>query len=233
MKILLAESAGFCFGVDRAVSITEKALASGSCWSLGELIHNRDAVERLSGLGLSCADTAEDVPDGARVIIRSHGASRKECGILAEKGCVILYATCPRVSRIHRIVERAGREGRLVVIFGEPAHPEIQGICGWNTGSVVVSNLTEFVEWAGKIALSYDAPLTVVFQTTSNKKSSEQIINSLKKEYTNAEFFDTICDATSIRQAEARDLSGSCDAMVVVGGFHSANSIHLAEICRE
>ena len=234
MSITLAKSAGFCFGVDRAVDITRKALAeNGSCWSLGELIHNRDVVERLRADGLTVADDVDAVPPGARVIIRSHGISRSERTALERKGCVILDATCPRVSRIHRIVSRASAEGRQVVVFGEPTHPEVQGICGWCHNAVVVADLDGFLRWSETSHISPEALITVVFQTTSHKKSSEQTIKYLKKLYTNAEFFDTICDATSIRQAEARELSAACDAMVVVGGLHSANSVHLAEICRE
>lgn len=234
MIVQLAESAGFCVGVARAVDITEKALADApDCWSLGELIHNRDAVQKLKTAGLSVAETTDDVPPNARVVIRSHGVPRSEIEALEEKHCTILDATCPRVSRIHKIVKRAEEEGRRVVIFGEPSHPEVQGICGWCTDPAVVSDYTAFEQWAQEKDLSPDEPLTVVFQTTSNKKTSEQNIKSLKKVYTNAKFFDTICDATSVRQAEARALSASCDAMIVVGGSHSANSIHLAEICRE
>ena len=233
MEIRLAESAGFCFGVERAVDITVKALeGAGECWSLGELIHNRDAVDKLRGMGLHIAPDVDSVPENARVVIRSHGISRAERDALKLKNCVILDATCPRVSRIHRIAERAAAAGRQVVIFGEPTHPEVQGINGWCEGAVVVRDTESFMRWAGDINLPDDAALSVVFQTTSNKKSSEQSINSLKKVYTNAEFFDTICEATSIRQEEAGSLAAECDAMIVVGGPHSANSIHLAEICR-
>ena len=132
MEIRLAESAGFCFGVERAVDITVKALeGAGECWSLGELIHNRDAVDKLRGMGLHIAPDVDSVPENARVVIRSHGISRAERDALKLKNCVILDATCPRVSRIHRIAERAAAAGRQVVIFGEPTHPEVQGICGW------------------------------------------------------------------------------------------------------
>ncbi len=233
MKVRVAPSAGFCFGVDRAVSMTEDVLASeGSCWCLGELIHNRDVVERLAARGLRTAQTAEDVPAGESVIIRSHGVSKAERDALEAKGCRIVDATCPKVARIHKIVERAGQEGRQVVVFGEPDHPEVKGICGWCQGAAVVQSLEEFQLWAEKASISTDASLTVVFQTTSNRENSEQSINSLKKLYTNGKLFDTICNATSIRQNEARELAAACDAVVVVGGRHSANSIHLAEICR-
>ncbi len=234
MKVLLAESAGFCFGVERAVRMTEEALQTqGTCWCLGELIHNRDVVDDLATRGLRVAASVEEVPDGVPVIVRSHGIPKAEYEALERKGCQILNATCPKVARIHKIVERAAGEDRVVVIFGEPDHPEVQGIQGWSEKGIVVPDLPAFQRWAQDTGLSREAPLTVVFQTTSNKNISEQTINSLKKLYTNAKFFDTICDATSIRQKEARELSAKCDAMIVVGGAHSANSIHLAEICRE
>ena len=232
MKVVLAESAGFCFGVERAVDMTEKALADGGLYSLGELIHNRDAVERLEAMGLKTAACADDVPAGARVIIRSHGVARAELDALRARGCEIIDATCPRVSRIHKLAAKAAAEGRQLVIFGEPSHPEVQGICGWGRDAVVVRDLDGFRFWAAESRLAPGAPLTVVFQTTSHKATSEKNVNFLKKEYTNGKFFDTICDATSIRQAEAGRLAASCGAMVVVGGAHSANSLHLAEICR-
>ena len=234
MKVKVADSAGFCFGVSRAVSMAEKALEEGcACWSLGELIHNKDAVEKLSAAGLCVAGEEDEVPDGARVIIRSHGVARAVLERLKSKGCEIVDATCPRVMRIHRIAEKAHAAGRQLLIFGEPSHPEVQGICGWCEDAVVLRDDEELRRWAIENDPEREMPVTAVFQTTSNKQKIEQYINNLKKEYTNAEIFDTICDATFIRQKEARELSAVSDAMVVVGGTHSANSLHLAEICAE
>ena len=233
MSITVAKSAGFCFGVNRAVAMAEKALEEGPCWSLGELIHNKDAVQKLSGAGLQVAAREEDVPAGVRVIIRSHGVSGAVQQRLRERGCTLIDATCPKVMRIHRIVEKASRAGRQVVILGEPSHPEVQGICGWCENAVVLRDGEEALKWLKENDSGHTLPVTVVFQTTSNKQKIEQYINILKKECTNAEVFDTICDATFIRQKEARELSARSEAMVVVGGTHSANSLHLAEICRE
>ena len=234
MSIVIAKSAGFCFGVSRAVDMAEKALGGGGeCWSLGELIHNKDAVERLAAAGLRVAASEEELPEGARVIIRSHGVAKQVIERLKDKGCRIIDATCPRVMRIHRIAERAQKEGRKLLILGEPSHPEVQGIRGWCPGAVVLRDGEELLRWAAENDPEKLMPLTVVFQTTSNKQRIEHYINILKKEYTNAQIFDTICDATFIRQKEARELSARSDAMVVVGGTHSANSIHLAEICAE
>ena len=234
MKVVVAENAGFCFGVARAVEMAEKAAAQGGeCWCLGELTHNRDVVGRLEAMGLKTAQRPEDIPDGASVLIRAHGEAKAVRQALEAKGCTILDATCPRVAHIHKIVERAGKEGRQVVVFGEPAHPEVRGICGWCEGAVVVRNMEELLERSRQAEWAQNPSLTVVFQTTSNRKISEQSINSLKKLYTNAEIFDTICNATSIRQNEARKLAAASDAVVVVGGRHSANSLHLAQICAE
>ncbi|MCC8357335.1 MAG: bifunctional 4-hydroxy-3-methylbut-2-enyl diphosphate reductase/30S ribosomal protein S1 [Oscillospiraceae bacterium] len=233
MELRLAKSAGFCFGVSRAVTMTEKALADGPAWSLGELIHNGAEVARLGQAGLRVAQGVEEVPAGVPVVLRSHGVSRRERELLEEKKCRVIDATCPKVARIHKIVAQASAQGRQVVIFGEPSHPEVQGITGWCEGAVVVPTLEAFHRWAAEVSLPQDTDMTVVFQTTSNKENSEQNINSLKKVYTKAQFFDTICEATSLRQNEARRLSGECNAMIVVGGLHSANSVHLAEICRQ
>ena len=233
MKVILADHAGFCFGVKRAVELTEAALSDGPVYCMGDLIHNRDVVSLLREKGLITVQNAEEVPEGERVVIRSHGIMKCELETLRKRGCVIIDATCPRVSRIHRIAAKAEEEECRMIVFGEPAHPEVQGICGWCTRAAVVRDDAEFRDWASENMISGDTEITVVFQTTSNKQSSEKFIDSLKKEYTNIHFFDTICDATSVRQAEAAGLSAACDIMVVVGGTHSANSIHLAEICRQ
>ncbi len=234
MNVTVAKSAGFCFGVDRAVKMAESTLdRTGACWSLGELTHNRDVVSRLEEKGLRTAAAPEDIPAGQTVLIRAHGVSQAVRRALEEKNCRIVDATCPKVARIHQIVARAGQEGRRVVVFGDPDHPEVQGICGWCEGAAVVRDTEAFLTWAENAKIDHNEPLTVVFQTTSNRENSEQSINSIKKQYTNLRIFDTICYATSIRQSEARQLAGTSDAVVVVGGRHSANTIHLAEICAQ
>lgn len=234
MEIKIAKSAGFCFGVNRAVKLAENTLAeSGTCFSLGELIHNKDAVEALAKRGLVTAESAEDVPAGAEVIVRSHGITRKEYECLTAKNCRIVDATCPKVLRIHKIAQRVHEEGGRLVIVGEPDHPEVQGICGWCEDAVVLRDGEELLSWAAQQPDGEALAVTVVFQTTGNKQKLEQSINIFKKSYTNSNLFDTICDATYIRQSEARELSAAVDGMVVVGGLHSANSVHLAEICGE
>ncbi len=179
MELRLAKSAGFCFGVSRAVSKPEKTLADGEAWSLGELIHNRAEVERLGSAGLHVAQDVDAVPEAVPVILRSHGVARQERERLEAKQCRVIDATCPKVSRIHQIVAEASAQGRQVVIFGEPTHPEVQGITGWCSGAVVVPTLEKFHDWATNVSLSTQADFTAVFQTTSNKETSEQNINSL------------------------------------------------------
>ena len=219
-KLYIAKSAGFCFGVSRSVKMAEEALESEgeACYCLGELIHNTDVVHDLESHGLIVAQAPEEIPQGARVIIRSHGVPRREYEALQKRHDVLIDATCPKVKRIHALVSEASSEGRIPVVIGSASHPEVKAICGWCENALVFAD---------------GEAVTVVFQTTQTQKILEQTKNFLKKECTNFKVFDTICSATSIRQQEAADLSKSCDAMVVIGARHSANSVHLAEICAE
>ncbi len=233
-NIIVAHSAGFCFGVSRAVRMTEEALdRDGECWCLGELIHNKDVVSRLESRGLKTARSFYEVPDGARVIIRSHGVGREVIDQLEAKNCEIIDCTCPKVSHIHALVSQAEEQGRKVIIIGEKSHPEVEAIYGWCSGAEVFTTANELEEWLLGSAERVDLPLTVVFQTTQKQAVLEVCKKLIKKMCTNAHLFDTICGATFTRQKEAMELSANCSAMVVIGGKHSANSVHLAEICRE
>ena len=232
-ELIVAKSAGFCSGVSRAVKIAEETLADvGSCWSLGELIHSEDVVARLASAGLKTAQTPEDVPDGETVILRSHGAPRADIESLRSRGCRVIDATCGNVKRIHALVSDASARGRTVLVIGDAAHPEVRGICGWCEGAIVIPDAESMRSWFEEAPNRKDLEITVVFQTTLSQNIQTNCEIFLKKECTNAEVFDTICFATSTRQAEAVDLASKCDAMLVIGGRHSANSRHLAEICR-
>ncbi len=234
MKVILARSAGFCYGVRRAVELAEETAFSGKpCVMLGSIIHNRNVVDRLAEKGLFAVERPEQVPDGSRVIIRSHGESRAVHDSLRERGVEILDATCPNVTRIHQIVQGAEERGRTPVIVGAPDHPEVLAIAGWCKGPVVVSGEKDLENWLFQRPERTNLPLTFVSQTTSTKKIWEGCVKKAKKECTNAEFFDTICGATSKRQEEARQLAGKCGLMVVVGDRHSSNTKRLAEICAE
>ena len=234
-KLLVSESAGFCFGVSRSVQLAEALLDScdGPCYSLGELIHNDSVVEKLRASGLVVAQSAQEIPEGACVVIRSHGVSQKEYAVLTAKNCRIIDATCPKVLKIHKTVADAECAGRLPVIIGMREHPEVRAICGWCHHAEVFADAAELETWLSGSVENRTKPLTVVFQTTQTQNNLEEIKKILKKECTNSEFFDTICSATSIRQLDAAALSKKCGAMVVIGARHSANSVHLAEICRD
>lgn len=232
-KLITAKSAGFCFGVSRAVKMTGQALDEGPCWCLGELIHNRDVVGRLEDAGLITARSPDDIPPGARVIIRSHGVGKSTVDALKSKGCSTIDCTCPKVAHIHRLASSADAEGRKVIIIGEKSHPEVEAICGWCSGAMVFSSDSELEKWLAEDASRADMALSIVFQTTQTQHVLELCKKLIKKRCTNAVLFDTICGATFTRQKEAMELSQKCDAMVVIGGRHSANSVHLAEICRE
>ena len=233
-QVVLAKSAGFCYGVRRAVELAEEKAAQGTpCVMLGSIIHNRDVVDRLAAQGLRSVDRPEDVPDGGAVIIRSHGESRAVHENLAERGVQIFDATCPNVTRIHQIVAEAEKKGRQSVIVGTPDHPEVLAIAGWCKVPVVVSGEKDLEKWLNGEKNRKNLPLSFVSQTTSTKKIWEDCVKKAKKLCTNAEFFDTICGATSKRQEEARQLAAQCGLMVVVGDRQSSNTRRLAEICRE
>ena len=233
-RVVCAESAGFCFGVSRSVDMAEKALGEGKkLYCLGELIHNRDEVARLEALGMTVIDSPDGLPEGAAVIIRSHGVAEAVYEKLREKSAEILDATCPKVAHIHALVKKASDAGRRVLIIGTREHPEVQGICGWCRDAMVFRDSAELENYALNRPDEAKKASTAVFQTTQTKNSYENSKKILKKLYTNCEEFDTICFATQTRQSEALDLASKCDAMVVVGSRHSANSTHLAELCSQ
>ena len=234
MKFRLAKSAGFCYGVKRAVELAESAAQSGGpCVMLGYIIHNSDVVDRLARQGVTVVERPEDVPEGCGVIIRSHGESRETYECLEKRGARILDATCPNVKRIHQIVSQAEEQGRQPVIIGTPNHPEVTAIAGWCRHPVVLSGEEELEDWFRKEPTRKNLPLTFVSQTTSTRKIWDGCVKKAKKECTNAEFFDTICGATSKRQEEAHQFAAQCDKMVVIGDGKSSNTKRLAEICRE
>lgn len=233
-EIRLAESAGFCFGVSRSVDMAEKLIEErGSCASYGQLIHNEAVVSRLAARGLRVVKRPQELKPGETVLIRAHGIAREVYAQLEAAGGQILDATCPKVKAIHTIVSRAAAGGRFVIIIGMPNHPEVEGIRGWCGAHRVFENSRELALWLDKNPDYWEKPITVVVQTTQTRSNFTECCNVIKKRCTNAKISDTICLATFTRQEEAARLASECDAMVVIGGKHSANSVHLAQICRE
>ena len=232
--IILAESAGFCYGVRRAVELAQQqAEQKASCVMLGSIIHNRHVVEHLSNQGIGQIDAPEQAPSGAQVLIRSHGEAREVYRQLERQGNPVLDATCPNVSRIHQLVSQAEQKGRCPVIIGAPDHPEVKAIAGWCQHPVVLENVDSLRKWLEEDPNRSQIPLTFVSQTTSTRENWEKSVNFAKKVCTNLEIFDTICNATFRRQSEAQKSASKCDAMVVIGDHASSNTKHLVELCQE
>ena len=234
MSVRIAKSAGFCFGVSRAVELVEQTAAAGKkVATLGPIIHNRHVVDKFEAMGVRVIETPEEALPGETVIIRSHGVSRAVYERLEKQGVEIIDATCPFVKRIHGIVSRAEEEGRLPVIIGTPTHPEVEGIAGWCGDCRVFAGPEELEKWAKSQENLKDLAICMVSQTTSTESLWKMCGNFAKKQFTNLKIFDTICRATEYRQSEAAELSKLCQAMVVVGDPKSSNTGRLAMICRE
>lgn len=233
-EIREAKTAGFCFGVRRSVEMAEQLLDRfDSCSSYGQLIHNDDVVHSLQEKGLRIITSPGEVRRGDRVILRAHGVTKETAEALTAAGAEIIDATCPKVKVIHKTVQDASREGRLVVVVGMRNHPEVEAICGWCSSCVVLENEEEARLWLEQDPSLSSVPICIVSQTTQTHINFNNCVNFLKKRCTNLKIFDTICLATFTRQNEAMELAAACDAVVVIGGRHSANSLHLAQICRE
>ncbi len=233
MEIKIADKAGFCFGVDRAVKIAYDTAKGGdkSICTYGMLIHNRDVTADLECMGVCCIENICDIPKDSVVIIRAHGISEAEQNILNEKNAQIIDATCPFVKRIHNIVKEEYSNGRQIVIAGDKNHPEVKGINGWCQNSAIIIGADE--NYDEILQKSDEIPLSLVAQTTMRKEKVKKIENFLKKHFTNVNFFDTICSATEERQLAAKKLSEECDVMLVFGGRNSSNTEKLYEICCE
>ncbi len=224
----VAKTAGFCFGVDRAVRLAEAAAAeNGKVYTLGPLIHNTGEVERLASLGVSVISSPEEAEAGDTVIIRSHGVPKETEEALRKRGVQVLDATCPFVKRIHNIAEEQHAAGRRMIIIGDEKHPEVLGICG--RGGETAAVISDSGEIASKINTS--EPVCVVAQTTFEREKWKKILNLIKNSCNDTLFFDTICSATNARQSEAAKIASESDVMIVIGDKHSSNTAKLREIC--
>ena len=235
MEILVAKTAGFCFGVNKAVSAVYKLLEEGKqVCTLGPIIHNPQLVADLEKRGVKIIDSPDEVPPEATLVIRSHGVPASVYDRLRELSLHYLDATCPFVAKIHRIVERYSSQGYLVLIAGDPDHPEVTGIRGHCRGpSFVFSSLEELEELGKNEAILNEKPVILVSQTTFQMEIWEKCSRFVKKHYTNPLIFDTICNATAKRQHEAVVLSQRSDVMVIVGGRQSSNTAKLRDVCQQ
>jgi 4-hydroxy-3-methylbut-2-enyl diphosphate reductase len=232
-EVTTAKSAGFCFGVKRAVDMVyDEAKKGERVYTLGPIIHNQQVVEDLEKKGVKVIDSVNDINNGydATVIIRSHGVPEKVIKALREKNVNIVDATCPFVLKIHKIVKEASQNGKTIVIIGSDNHPEVEGIKGWCVNEPVV---LESVEEAENYTVDGAKKLCVVSQTTFNYKKFKDIVDILSKKSYDIDVMNTICNATEERQTEAGTIARQSDAMLVIGGKHSSNTQKLYEICRK
>ena len=239
MKIKVAETAGFCFGVKRAVDKVYQLIEEGihPIYTLGPIIHNEEVVSDLAERGVEVIEEKDLASlSGGTVVIRSHGVGKQIYQELREYHLDYVDVTCPFVLKIHRIVEKESLAGKHIIIFGDPDHPEVRGICGWCEGSYTVLKDREETE---NFTPPAEKDVCVVSQTTFNYNKFKELVEILcKKRYYNSvlnmsNILNTICNATEERQKEAQNIAGEVDTMLVIGGKHSSNTQKLFEICKE
>lgn len=232
MEIRTAESAGFCFGVERAVNLVyEEVENDKKVYTYGPIIHNEEVVRDLDEKGVSVINNIDEIhnAEAGTIVIRSHGVGKDIQKKMEQSGCQIIDATCPYVKKIHRIVSKESNDGRVIVIIGNPKHPEVQGIKGWCKNDVFI---IENKEDAENLCIPEDSRVCIVSQTTFNYKKFEELVEIISKKRYDILALNTICNATEKRQKESRELAKISDAMVVIGGEHSSNTQKLYEICK-
>lgn len=234
-SIKLAKTAGFCFGVNRAIELVNSLLDDGQkVCTLGPIIHNEQVVRQLAERGVVIANTPDEVPSDHVLVIRSHGVPLSIYNELKQKDLVIQDATCPFVSKIHSIVTKASQKGDIILIAGNSEHPEVLGIKSrCSNAAYTFRDDTELSELLKEHAELKAASVSVVAQTTFNTEIWKKCLEIFKKDCTNATLFDTICSATQSRQQEAAELSEKCDLMIVIGGTNSSNTAKLFHICSQ
>ena len=237
MKVKVAETAGFCFGVKRAVDKVYELIDTEQkpIFTLGPIIHNEEVVADLEAKGIHVIteenlDTPDDNLQNGIVVIRSHGVGKAIYDKLKEKGISYVDVTCPFVLKIHRIVEKESLAGNHVVIIGDKNHPEVQGICGWCQGPYTVIKNAEDAE---RFTISPEKEVCVVSQTTFNYNKFQELVEKISKKGYDSSVLNTICNATQERQVEAMRIASQVDVMLVIGGKHSSNTQKLYDICRK
>ncbi|MGN0153795.1 MAG: bifunctional 4-hydroxy-3-methylbut-2-enyl diphosphate reductase/30S ribosomal protein S1 [Lachnospiraceae bacterium] len=232
MEVLLAKTAGFCFGVKRAVDTVYEQVDKGNVYTYGPIIHNEEVVKDLEAKGVRIIENEEELEklENGTVVIRSHGVERKVYDVIKDKSLELVDATCPFVKKIHNIVDKDSAEGKQIIIIGNKNHPEVMGICGWCNHPPIV---LESVEEAEKLSFSDDKEISLVSQTTFNHKKFNSIVEIFKEKGYNITVYNTICNATEERQKEAASIAKQVDAMIVIGGKNSSNTQKLYDISKK
>ena len=234
MKVIKAKTAGFCFGVKRAVDTVYEQVdvCDGPIYTYGPIIHNEEVVKDLESKGVVVLRTEEELDnvENGTVIIRSHGVEKRIYDKLEAKGLRVVDATCPFVKKIHNIVRKESAEGKYILIIGNPDHPEVIGIRGWAGEHAAVIRNADDIE---NIDFSKNRKICVVSQTTFNYNKFKDLVEIIKKKSYDSSVLNTICNATKERQTEAESIAESVDAMIVIGDKHSSNTQKLFEICRK
>lgn len=229
MEVILAKHAGFCFGVKRATHLAfDAADRGGDTYTLGPIIHSPQVVQRLEEMGVKSVDNVEDIENGGTIIIRSHGVAASELEAAMQAELEVVDATCPFVKKAQEHVATLSKEGYDVVVVGDAVHPEVQGIVSYATGRVYVVSSGTDVDRLPRMA-----KMGVVAQTTQSFEHLNDVVSACLARGGETRVYNTICDATAVRQQEAKKLAGEVDCMIVIGGFNSANTKRLAQICRE
>ena len=235
MEVKLAKTAGFCFGVKRAVDTVYKEAEKNNetIYTFGPIIHNEQVVEDLEKNGVFVVNTTTELKalkPGTTVIVRSHGVGKSVYDLMDECGLNIVDATCPFVKKIHRIVERESKAGKRIIIIGNDKHPEVEGIKGWVCGKATV---IETFDEAKAFTAEKNEQLCIVSQTTFNYNKFQDLVEIIREKGYDVESINTICNATEERQTEAKLIAGTVDSMIVIGGSHSSNTQKLFEICKK
>ena len=229
MNITVAKTAGFCFGVDRAVQIVDGLLdRQQRVCTLGPIIHNPQTLSRLAQRGVRVVETPQEVSAGEMLVIRSHGVAQAVFDEMESRAVQYVDATCPFVRRIHRIVEKESAAGKQILIIGNAGHPEVEGIMGWSVTPAIVA---ETKEEMSKIECDREKPVCIVSQTTFNYNKFQELVEIFKERGYDISIVNTICNATEERQTEAKEIAAEVDAMIVIGGKRSSNTRKLYEIC--
>lgn len=232
MKVILAKTAGFCFGVKRAVDTVYEQVGKDNIYTYGPIIHNEEVVKDFEKKGVKVIHTEEELNKITKgtVIIRSHGTAKRIYDILNEKKINYVDATCPFVKKIHKIVKEYGQRGYEIVIIGNDKHPEVEGIKGWCNSKVSV---IEDTEEANNYSASTNQKVCIVSQTTFNYNKFKDLVEIISKKGYDIIVLNTICNATEERQVEASRVASQVDAMIVIGDKHSSNTQKLFEICKD